>query len=200
MFEVVGFAVVEAAVAEAYTVPAKAMGAFRGRLTNLQKHGLFGVRAMPGKGTALRYGPDQFHRLLFACEAFEFGIAPSIILKLVASRWDRRLSQIFKDAEKAAERDPGPDDIIMHMGGVRLMTDGWSEALANVNRCRLRELPGYVDQWMKMGPDDPASLAPRALVVNLSARLRSFHRALEKAYMASLSDDHVGKDEKVRKR
>jgi hypothetical protein len=153
---------------------------------------------MPGKGVALRYGPDQCHRLLFASEAFEFGIAPSVILALVKAHWDGRLRQIFKDAEKAAERDHGPGDIIMHMGGVRLMTDGWSDAVPNVNSCRLSKLSDNMLAWMRMGRDDP--VPPRALVVNLSARLRSFHSALAAVHMTELSDEHVGRSDMTRKR
>jgi hypothetical protein len=191
MFDV-GFGAVEGALAWTYTVPTKAVGAFRGRLANLQKQGLLGPRNMPGKGVVLRYGPDQVHRLVFACEALEFGIAPSVILALVRERWESRLREIFKDAEKAAERNPGPDDIILHMGGVRLMTDGWSDAVPNVNRCRLGKLPDYIDQWMRMGPDDPAGLPPRALVVNLSGRLRAFHRALAASHMTAPRDERAG--------
>ena len=63
---------------------------------------------MPGKGVALRYGPDQFHRLVLACELFEFGISPSVILALVEAGWERRLRKIFKDAENVTDESPDP--------------------------------------------------------------------------------------------
>jgi hypothetical protein len=47
---------------------ARSQGAFRGRLTALQKGGLLGAENQPGRGHALRYGPDQLHRFVFACE------------------------------------------------------------------------------------------------------------------------------------
>jgi hypothetical protein len=130
MFEC-GYGAVEAALVHTYRIPAKAEGAFRGRLGALQKQGLFGVRNMPGKGVALRYGPDQFHRLVLACEMLEFGVAPSVVLSLVKSLWERRLRKIFRDAEDAVVRheDAGPDDVILHIGGVHLMGDGWSDAV-----------------------------------------------------------------------
>ena len=117
MFES-GYGAVEAALAESYRIPSKAMGAFRGRLGALQKQGLFGTKNMPGKGRALRYGPDQLHRIIFACELFEFGVGPSVVLEIVRTLWERRVQKIFKDAEEVAERDPGPEDVILHMGGV----------------------------------------------------------------------------------
>ena len=121
MFETT-FGVIEAALVRTYGVPHKAQGAFRGKLGNLQKQGLFGPKNMPGRGKALRYGPDQIHRLVFACELSELGCAPSVVVGLVDSLWERRIQSIFAKAEDAAERDPGPNDVVMLMGGVRLMT------------------------------------------------------------------------------
>src|SRR6516162_3959544 len=100
MFEC-GYGAVEAALVQTYRIPAMAVGAFRSRLGALQKAGLFGAESRPGKGVALRYGPDQFWRLIFVCELFEFGIAPSVVLSLVKSLWERRLRKIFMDAEDA---------------------------------------------------------------------------------------------------
>jgi hypothetical protein len=51
----------------------------------------------------------------------------------------------------------------------------------NINRCKLKDLPTYIKAWMRMTPNDPAP--PRALIVNLSARLRAFHSALSDAEM-----------------
>src|SRR5262249_55989521 len=131
------YSVVEGGLVGAYNVPMKALGAFRGRLGHLQRRGLFGARHMPGRGVALTYRPDQLHRLIFACEGLEFGFSPGVILDLVESLWERRLREIFQRAEQAAMTDPGPNgentggDIIMHMGGVRLLTDAWSNAVPN---------------------------------------------------------------------
>ena len=45
-----------------------------------------------------------------------------------------------------------------------------------IERCALDDLPAAMKQWMTTTPDDPAP--PRALIANLSARLRDFHNAL----------------------
>ena len=198
MFEC-GYGEVEAALVQAYRVPAKAVGAFRGRLGALQKQGLFGVRNQPGKGVALRYGPDQFHRLVFVCELFEFGIAPSVVLSLVKSAWEGRLKKIFRDAEDAVMKcqdAAGPDDVVLCIGGARLMVDGFSDAVPNLNSCPLSKLPDHMVMWMSMQPDDPSALPPRALVTNLSMRLRAFHTALGPAYMDELRAERTGKQRK----
>jgi hypothetical protein len=174
----VSYRVVEKALLRTYNVPGKAQGAFRGRLGSLQKQGLFGPRNMPGRGIALPYGPDQFHRLVFACELLEFGIAPSVVLELVEARWERRLRAIFRDAEAAVSHDPGPADVILHMGGVSLLGNAFTDTVPNINSCPLHRLADQMTMWMRMSPDDPAGLPPRALVVNLSMRLRAFHAAL----------------------
>jgi hypothetical protein len=184
------FSTVEAALVATYKVPRKARAAFRGRLGHLQRQGLFGARHMPGKGNPISYGPDQFHRLIFACEGFEFGLSRAVVLALTKSLWERRLRKIFEDAETALMIEPEPNangeniggDIILHMGGVRLMTDAWSDAVPNVNSCELRKLPDHIVMWMRMTPNDSAGLPPRALVVNLSMRLRAFHAALVAAH------------------
>jgi hypothetical protein len=201
MFEC-GYGAVEAALVHTYRIPAKAEGAFRGRLGALQKQGLFGVRNMPGKGVALRYGPDQFHRLVLACEMLEFGVAPSVVLSLVKSLWERRLRKIFRDAEDAVVRheDAGPDDVILHIGGVHLMGDGWSDAVPNINACPLGKLPDHMAMWMSMRPDDPSGLPPRALVTNLSMRLRAFHAALSASYMDELRAERAGSNRRTRQR
>src|SRR5262245_46668397 len=149
------YGVIERALLRSYRLPKSAVGAFRGRLGSLQKQGLFGEKNMPGKGVALTYGLDQAHRLVFACELFEFGVAPATVLNLVKTAWDRRLRKIFEDAEKVVTRNPGPEDVILHMGGVHMMTDTFADAVPNVNQCQLRKLPTFMLEWMKMTPDDP---------------------------------------------
>ena len=146
---------------------------------------------MPGRGAALVYGPDQFHRLIFACELSEIGVGPATVLGLVEGLWERRLAPIFKKAEHVAfrDRDPGPDDIVIHMDGVRLMTGAWlkSDPVPNVNSCPLGKLPSHMEAWMRMGERD--RLPARALVVNLSSRLRSFHDALRDLHLPEIAAD-----------
>jgi hypothetical protein len=194
-----GYSAVEAALVQTYRIPAMAVGAFRSRLGALQKADLLGPKNRPGKGVALRYGADEFWKLIFACELFEFGIAPSVVLGLVKSLWEPRLRDIFKDAEDAVMKcqdAAGPDDVILHMGGAHLMVDGFSDAVPNVNSCTLSELSNNMLMWMSIKPDDPSRLPPRALVTNLSMRLRAFHIALGGSYMDELRAERAGKQRK----
>jgi hypothetical protein len=193
MFEIKPYGVVERALVHTHDVPEGDVGAFRAKLTGLQKQGLFGRKHMPGKGVALAYGPDQFHRLVFAAELFQLGFSPRAVLALVESLWDRKIRPIFKAAETAAEQDPGEHDIIMYMAGVSLMTSTWSGAVPNINWCTLKELPNHAKFWMKMHEDDPAHLPPRVIMVNLAQRLRRFHTALSDSYMGELRAERAGK-------
>src|SRR5262249_18946116 len=136
MFETPRFITVEAALVQTYRIPARAVGAFRSRLGALQKAGLFGAENRPGKGVAFRYGPDEFWRLIFACEMLEFGLAPSVVISLVESLWEPRLRDIFRAAEDAVMKcqdAAGPDDVVLYIGGAHLMVDGFSDAVPNVN-------------------------------------------------------------------
>ena len=194
------FGVVERALWQAYSVPEAARGAFRSRLTSLQKQGLFGAKNMPGKGKELVYTPDMVHRAIFVCEMFEFGVSPREVLDLVEKAWSRdarkgqSLSKIFAEAEleplSGRNCKPSLDDVIMHMGGVHLMANGWADTVPNVNWCPFRELPRFVKMWMELEPTDPhpSNLPPRALLVNLSARLRTFHAAFADSHMGALPE------------
>ena len=178
MFEA-GYGAVESALVQCYRVPGDAVGAFRGRLAALQKQKF--LATTPGKGIALTYTPDLMHRLIFACEMFQFGISPAVVLGIVEAQWERRLRKIFRDAEDATERDPGADDVILHLAA-RVMTDTWSDVVPAVNACPLGKLPSNMAMWMKTTPDDPSGLPPRVLVTNLSMVLRAFHTALAASY------------------
>jgi hypothetical protein len=186
---------VEAALVQTYGVRDRDLGRFRARLTFLQKGGLLGVS--PGKGKALRYTPDLIHRMLFAVELAEVGATPGETLGTVADLWESRIRRIFERAEKAAMVPSGPDDIVMMLGGISLTVGGWTstaKALPNVNGFPLHRLAGNIDLLMRYS--DPP---PRALVVNLSERLRTFHAALLRPYMDELRAEHAaGKARKAR--
>ena len=171
---------------------------FRSMLSNLQKLGALGVQARVGRGAALRYGPTELHRLILTLEFCELGIPPATAVGLVDRYWESKLKAICRDAERnnpaiRGGQPPEPDDdIVVHLGGISLRTGllrgEQFPGVPNINRCKLSELPYYIEQWMRMTPDDP--VPPRALVVNLSARLRGFHRALADAHMNELHAEH----------
>ena len=172
------FASVEAALIATYRVAPAGQGRFSARLGHAQKAGLFGVR--PGKGTRLTYGPDELHKLVLVCEMSEWGVAPAAQLQLIDALWENRLRAIFMAAEKAAMRPAGGSDVIVILAGVSLMVEGWVSATPNVNFCRFDQLASRLDLAMR---GDDHALPPRALLSNLTFRLRSFHSALADAHL-----------------
>jgi hypothetical protein len=175
------FASLEAAFIRTYGIAPADQARFRARLTFLQRGGLFGARNRPGKGTRLGYDIDMMRRVLFCVELAELGIAPSEQLKLVAELWDKRICEIFNEAETANRH--GGDDIVLLMTGVSLMVEAaWGGAVPNINSTTLSKLPAKMALAMRpRSKDDP--LLPRLLAVNLSARLRRFHDALADVHL-----------------
>jgi hypothetical protein len=177
------FGSVERALIQAFEVPKDDVAAFHGRIIALQKAGLLGAKNMPGKGRALAYVPDLFNRLVFACELLQFGIAPRVIVGTVDDLWERKIRAIFSHAAQAAAAAPSDEDVVMYLGGVKLMTDVWADAVPNVNRCKLKDLARHLAEWMGMREGDPApgNRPPRIIMTNLTHRLRRFHAALAEA-------------------
>jgi hypothetical protein len=205
------YGVVERAFATSHGISEAArVAGFRSMLNNLQKLGVLGEAARVGRGAPLVYTPIELHRLLVAIELCELGVPPATTAALIANYWESKLKAICSDAERnnPAVRggepiDPG-DDIVLYLGGVSLRTGSLkgaqSPSIPNLNRCKLRDLPRHIVQWMKMDPhDNAADLPPRALVVNLSARLRAFHAAFNRPYMDELRGEYAaGKVKKAR--
>jgi hypothetical protein len=189
MFEI-PYGAVERALAVAHNVPdAVRQAGFRSMLSNLQKLGALGAQARVGRGAALKYTPTELHRLVLTLEFCELGIPPATAVSLVNTYWESKLKAIIGAAERGVvHEEPPGNDVIIHLGGVSLRTGSLRgerfPGVPNINQCKFSELPSYIKQWMAMTPSDP--VPPRALVVNLSARLRTFHSALADAYMDEL--------------
>jgi hypothetical protein len=187
---------VEKAVAIAYGVPEAARETgLRGWITNLQKLGLLGKAARVGRGTALVYTPNELHRLICGLELNELGVPPAMAVALIDAYWESKIKAIFARAERTVAREEPPEnDIILHLGGVSLRAGPLKgeqfPGVPNINECKRSELRWYIEQWMAMTPDDP--VPPRALVVNLSARLRAFHTAFAKTYLADVLAERAG--------
>lgn len=174
---------VETALARTYRIGAGDMIRFRGRLSVLQRGDLFGAKSRQGKGNKLMYTPDMMHRMLFCLELTEFGVVPSVQLKLVADFWESRVCKIFERAETAAMREPGDADVVLFVIGISFMGGAWRDEVPNINSCPLGKLADRLALGMQpRGLNDP--LAPRVLAVNLSARLRVFHEHLADVHLA----------------
>jgi hypothetical protein len=186
---------VEAALVRAYGVAPDDLTAFRGRLAMLQKGNLFGADQRPGKGHKVTYRPDHLHRLIFCCELAELGVAPRGQLKLVAEFWDSRIRPIFAEAGTIDRLNAaaGDNDIALLLTGVSLMAGAWAGGtVPNINSCPLGKLADNLKLAIRPNSEnDP--LLPRALVVNLTARLRKFHSLLADAHHLHESADSVSR-------
>jgi hypothetical protein len=186
---------IEDALMVIHRIPEGLRSAFRARLAGLQREGLLGPKNQVGKGQKLVYGPDELHRLVFASELLEFGVARLMVLLIVEKHWDPQLNKIFADAELAAMLDPGAHDVVLYVAGARLMEEALCGIVPSVESCRLGELPALMPRWL--APDDPVALPPRLMVANLSARLRAFHNTFADAYVAELLDERRRLDEEI---
>jgi hypothetical protein len=198
----ISYGSIERGLATSYGVPETARaGGFRSMLANLQKLGVLGEAARVGRGTPLAYTPDMLHRFVIALELGELGVPPATTAALIDNYWDSKLRAICRKAEEnnpairgGRPIDPG-DDVVIYLGGVGIRTSTLKgarvPAVPAINQCKLRELQARIIRWMTMeGPNDALGLAPRALVLNLSARLRSVHAALADAHTKELIAEH----------
>ena len=175
---------VERALAASFGIPdAIRKTAFRSWLGSLQKAGLLGASTRIGKGSPLTYEVDQFRRLILACELAEVGAPPAVILSLIANWWTKKLMPIFA----AAERDimttgPGPNDVVLILVGLQFRSGALTgaEPAPSIGKCTLGQLPPTMAMALQ---DRRDGLPPRVLAVNLTARLRAFHRGLSAAWL-----------------
>jgi hypothetical protein len=198
------YGTVERALATSYGIPETTRETgFRSMLNNLQKLGVLGEAARVGRGAPLVYTPSELHRFVVAIELCELGVPPATTAALIAAYWESKFAAICREAERnnPAARGGEPidsgEDIVIYLGGVGLRTGSLKGAqspnIPNINRCKLRDLSWHIVQWMRMNPNEnPAELPPRALVVNLSARLRTFHAALLRPYMDQVRAESTG--------
>jgi hypothetical protein len=163
--------------------------AFRVRINYFQRSKILGDDVEVGKGKRKIYSIVQIERWLACLELTELGLSPTTAGELIAGHWPA-FEPIFRDAQASVVRDPGPDDVVLCIGGVHLMSGSWAPKLGfpgvpSIQGCTLRKLPDRVMVWMWMTARDPAP--PRLLIVNLSERLRQFHNALGDACTEDLA-------------
>ena len=178
------YGAVEKALAAAYQIPeADRSSGFRSMIGNLQKLGALGAQARVGRGKALVYTVVEMHRLQLAIELCEFGLSPATAVSLIEAHWEPKLWPVISAALNGLmHEEPGGADVILRVGGVSLRTDslrGEPPGAPDIDHCTLAEAPIAMARWMAASPDRPTP--PRALIVNLSARLRAFHDALADA-------------------
>ena len=182
------YGVIEKALAVAYGISdeRRPVG-FRGMISNLHKLGALGPQSRVGRGAKLTYTVVEMHRLVLALEFSELGLTPATVVGLLETYWESILWPIIHAAARPLglipEEPAGNADIILVLRGGSFRTGSLrGEAVPgvpNIDQCSLDQLPLEMKQWMAMTP-------PRALAVNISARLRAFHSALADTYMDEL--------------
>jgi hypothetical protein len=186
---------VEAALVRAYNVHPDDVGAFRARLTFLQKKGLLGPENRPGRGKAIAYGPDQFWRMIYACEIGTLGMTPNVTLWFIENCWPK-LREGFQAAEEVVgkHKDPNRKKVLMQISGFSAFGSAWRTAEPNVRWIHLRA----ADKWFRNRiPTEDIS----EITVNISARLRDFYSALEAVKReAGVGDRFIEKASKPKRR
>ena len=168
----VSFATVEKALLKMHDVKPQHEDAWRARINFLRREGLLGER--PGSGRRIGYHTaDQLPKLLLALELAQAAVAPQVALSLIATSWDDPLHRFFREAGKA--RDNDTSDVLLLLVGITEMVerDGAIPIIQITTADRLDVLRTVLDD---------SSVPGRALVINLTARLDRFHKALIEIY------------------
>ena len=94
-------------------------GAFRGRLKHLNRLGI-PLGSRPGKGKKILYDREQIYQWAFCLELEEFGIDPSVIVRLVERLWKSDIAPQFLTAEGAKSE-------LFLFAEPRFMSSGWND-------------------------------------------------------------------------
>jgi len=171
------YAEAESALAGIYKATGKAQaGAFRGRLKHLKRLGV-PLKSNPGRGAKVDYGRNELWQWCFCLELSEFGIDPSLIVKIVKQYWPSELLSGFTGAQKELNlKNKGNDTYFLI--APEFMSASWSppRELQGIGIRgffqRAADLPNVLDATTKAGM--------RISIFNVSERLRE----LEKAFQA----------------
>src|SRR4051812_20669682 len=85
-------------------------GAFRGRLAHLRRLGI-PIGLTPGKGKRISYEIEQVYQLALCLELAEFGLDPSLIVRMVKQFWATQFYMLFTQAEMDLDFSLGPEHI-----------------------------------------------------------------------------------------
>jgi hypothetical protein len=122
-------------------------GAFRGRLKHLQRLGI-PMGSRPGKGKKVSYDRQQIYQWAFCLELEEFGIDPTVIVRIVEREWEKNILPQFITAERN-ERE------WFLFTAPRFMSAGWDPWDASdfslFLACTIDDLNAFVDLSAKTG-------------------------------------------------
>ena len=178
------YAHVEAALARIFDAEHVQKAAFRGRLKHFRKLGI--PRHNPGKGARVAYGMPDIYQLMICLELSELGIDPNLVAKLVHHHWD--INRRFPAAIAKARELHGSGDDLWIAIPANFMSQTWGERFeqsdthTSYRSGRLRPVWEVRDfresesnEFLKVVRNG------RALVFNLSSRLRNLEVALKES-------------------
>jgi hypothetical protein len=143
------YAEAETLLAQLYKADETAQrGAFRGRLKHLQRLGI-PMGSRPGTGRKVSYDREQVYQWAFCLELEEFGIDPSVIVRIVERQWERNILPQFRTAE-------GFDREMFLFTAPRFMSAGWDDPwdpsdFSLFLACTIDDLNVFVDLSAKTG-------------------------------------------------
>ena len=172
------YAMVEAALVELQGIAPDGVPALRSRFGAFQRGGLLGKQ--PGRGARVQYGPDELHRVVLAFELTQMGVSPTTVLWLIQNHWDKRLRDIFMDAERALVRKTS--GVVLILIGLTAM-DGPEQAVPSISPTTMDRLAATLSLAIR-GKDELHDPPARAMVLNLSATLARFHAALASYHLS----------------
>jgi hypothetical protein len=115
--------------------------AFRARINYFQRSKVLGDNVEVGKGKRKTYSTVQIERWLACLELTELGLSSITAGELITRHW-AAFEPILRDAQASVVRDPGPDDIVLCIGGrlrhcsMRCWPMSENGSIASVSRCR----------------------------------------------------------------
>ena len=178
------YAVVEKALAEVFGADAVAQkGPFRGRIKHLQRLGL--PAGGPGRGQKISYSYAQICDWLIALELEEFGIDPTLAVRMVTGRtgpdqpegaWKSYLPNVIEKARQSSDSD------VLLLVEPYFMSASWrGDRRFDPASFRHLTLAGAgLDEFRHLLAGWGAGIQQRACVFNLSERLRLLDTALQK--------------------
>jgi hypothetical protein len=160
------YAVAETILAHLHAAEGDAQrAAFRGRLKHLKRLGIpRGIN--PGRGKKIWYRYEQLFEWAFCLELAEFGIDPTVAVRLVNEHWERDiLPRIFDIQEETMQKS----DVYFALYP-KFMTRAWEDA----------DTPAFVFRWLresdKLGRSEVSRWMRRqrrAMLMNMSDLVRT---------------------------
>jgi hypothetical protein len=181
--EASGYARIETALARVYGAEDVQKSTFSGRLKHFRKLGV--PARKPGKGTRIEYEDADLWQLMICLELSEFGIDPTLIVKIVRRHWE--VSGYLPQAIQLARQFPGNDRFVAIP--VNFMSHAWAggwketktETSISISQTTSDPVGGveyFLASDYKKFLEVTSEPGERALVFNLSARVRAVEKAL----------------------